>query len=314
MSRTLFAFLFRSWLVALLPALGPALCIGWFFFRSLPLAPVVVLMFAMVPLVRVFLSWGAYGEWRPSLWLWRVSRRVVSFCTMTSARVSLLFPAGLDEAIELQEIIRWSEADLDDLSLRFGIRLPRRLTVVLTSSHQDLTDDFGRPMAGTALMPANAVVLAADSPLRKVLRHELVHLFAFRWNRCAPHLVQEGLAVWLQGTTPDQTDTAEGIGSVLTLDSDPSPLLDPRHFFAPDRVHVSYALAGGFTGYLIRRFGWDHYQRFYSKVDRWTFRSVFHRQFGMSFEAAWRRCHDETVAMASLNRRLQEDSLFNPLF
>jgi hypothetical protein len=33
----------------------------------------------------------------------------------------------------------------------------------------------------------------------------------------------------------------------------------------------------------------------------------------MSFEAALRRCHDESVAMQSLNRRLQEDRLFNPM-
>lgn len=129
-----------------------------------------------------------------------------------------------------------------------------------------------------------------------------------------PPLVQEGLAVWLQGTTPNQTDAAKDTDSVLRFDTDPSPMLDPRQFFAPNQVHVSYALAGGFTGYLIRRFGWDHYRRFYRKADRWTFRSNFRRHFGMSFEAAWRRCHDHSVAMASLNRRLQDERLFNQLF
>jgi hypothetical protein len=312
MSRTLFVFLARCWLVQLLPALGLALLIGWLFFWNLRRAHVVVIVVAFVAF-RPLVNWVVYGEWRPSLWLWRVSRRVLGFCTLTSARVSLLFPAGLDNAIELQEIIRWSEADLDDLSQRFGTRLPSPVTIVLTSSHRDLSDDFGRPMAGTALMPANAVVLAADSPLRKGLQHELVHLFAFRWNTCAPPLVQEGLAVWLPGTMPDDTQTAEIIDSGLAFDTDPSPMLDSRHFFAPDQVHASYALAGGFTGFLIRRFGWDQYRRFYSKADRWTFRSVFKRQFGISFEAAWRRCHDETVAMASLSRILDEDRLFNPL-
>jgi hypothetical protein len=52
-------------------------------------------------------------------------------------------------------------------------------------------------MGGTVLMHANAVLLAADCPLREGLRHELAHLFAFRWNLHAPPLVQEGLAVWL---------------------------------------------------------------------------------------------------------------------
>ena len=40
-------------------------------------------------------------------------------------------------------------------------------------------------MGGTVLLAANAVVLAADCPLREGLRHELAHLFAFRWNTCA---------------------------------------------------------------------------------------------------------------------------------
>ena len=162
-------------------------------------------------------------------------------------------------------------------------------------------------------MPANAVVLATDCPLREGLRHELTHLFAFRWSTYAPPLVQEGLAVWLQGTMPDQTVTAEDIDSVLALDMDPLPMLDAKYFFGPDQIYVSYTLAGGFTGFLIRRFGWDRYGRFYSKADRWKFRTLFQRHFGMTFEAAWRQCHDESVAMASLNRTLQEDRLFNPL-
>jgi hypothetical protein len=292
MSRPLLAFLFRCWLVELIPAC----CLGWLLFWNLlsrqPTISLVVLMVALVPF-QGFVSWVAHGEWRPSLWLWRVSRRVVGFRTVTSARVSILFPAGLDEAIELQEIIRWAETDVDDLSQRFGIRLPRRLTVVLTSSHQDLTDDFRRPMGGTALMPANAVVLAADCALRELLRHELAHLFAYRWSMYAPHLLQEGLAVWLEGTAPDDTDPAEFMDSVLTSDRDPLSMLDRTYFFAPSRIHLSYALAGRFTGFLVRHFGWDHYRRFYRKADRWTFRSSFKKQFGMSFEAAWRRCHDE---------------------
>jgi hypothetical protein len=192
MSRTLFAFLFRSWLAVLLPVLYLGCLLCWIVLVRQPVVPLVVFMVAVMAF-RAYARWVAYGEWRPSLWPWRVSRRVSGFRTVTSARVSLLYPAALNESIDLQEIIRWAEADLDDLSQRFGIHLPRPLTVVLMSSHRDLSDDFGRPMAGTALMPANAVVLAADSPLREGLRHELVHLFAFRWNTSAPHFVQEGL-------------------------------------------------------------------------------------------------------------------------
>ena len=247
--------------------------------------------------LRVSLRWHAYGQWRPSLWPWRLSRRIVGFRTVESGRVSLLFPAGLDELLDLEEIMSWSESNLDDLSKRFGIRLERRLIVVLVSSHRHLTEDFGRTMGGTALMSANAVLLAVDCPLREALRHELAHLFAFRWSMSAPPLVQEGLAVWLQGTSPDNTDSAAEIGSFLPFDPDPSLLLDAQHFFAPNRVHLSYALAGSFTNFLIRRFGWDQYRQFYTKADLSRFQSVFQSQFGMSFEAAWQRCHDEYAAM-----------------
>lgn len=305
MSRSLITFLLLCWQVTLawVLVLAPVFIFDppWRNSVMLPL----VLTVATLPL-RAFLNWYGYGQW-PSFWLWRLSRRVVGFCTMASDRVSLLFPAGLDEVIQLQELIQWSEMDLDDLSQRFGIRLPRRLTIVLTSSHRDLTEDFGRPMGGTVLTHANAVLLAADCPLREGLRHELAHLFAFRWNTCPPPLVQEGLAVWLQAATPGQTVTAEVRDQALSFGTDPSQMLDSRYFFDPYRMNVSYTLAGEFTGFLIRHFGWDHYRSFYGKVSRLTFRSVFQRHFGMSFEEAWWRCHDESVEMARLKLRLEEN-------
>lgn len=145
MNRALIAFLFRCWLAELLPTL----CLGWLFFLNLfwrqPVTHLLELMVAIMAL-RAFESRVAYGERCPSLWLWRVSHRVVGFCTMTSGRILLLFPPGLDESLDLHEVILWSESDLDDLSHRFGIRRPRRLTVVLISSHRNLTEDFGRPM------------------------------------------------------------------------------------------------------------------------------------------------------------------------
>jgi hypothetical protein len=89
-----------------------------------------------------------------------------------------------------------------------------------------------------------------------------------------------------------------------------------REFFCAGTDALILRSGGGFTGFLIRRFGWDQYRRFYSKADRWTFRSLFQRQFGMSFEAAWRRCHDESVAMASLTEDFRRTGCsiqcFNP--
>ncbi len=316
--RALIAFHIRCWAPLLAPILGPVLGSVLLFLTQLALHGTIAsalqwaIVCFVVPMVaavclRVFLGRHAHGGWRQNFWPWRLSRRIVGFRTVESDRVSVLFPAGLDELLDLQETIGWSESDLDDLSKRFGIRLPRRLTVVLFSSHRHLTEDFGRPMGGTALMQANAVLLAADSPLREGLRHELAHLFAFRWSTTAPPLVQEGLAVWLQSITPEKTDTDEDIGSFPPFDTDPSLMLDPQHFFAPNRAHLSYALAGRFTDFLIRRFGWDAYRQFYAKADQSRFQSVFQSQFGIGFEAAWQRCHDEYVARGSPNRGLEQD-------
>jgi hypothetical protein len=266
----------------------------------------------MVPL-RLFMSWVAYGEWRPSLYLWKFSRRIVGFRTVSSHRATVLFPAGLDERIDFTEVIRLASLDLDDLAQRFGFRLRRRLTIIVVPSHQDLTEDFGRPMGGTVLVHGNAVVLVADCSFPDSLRHELTHLFAARWNTGPPPLIQEGLAVWLQETDPDWTDTAEELRLIRRFNTDPSLLLDHHYFFAPDRQQDTYAMAGVFTGFLLRRFGWDRYRKFYRWTDRWTFRVRFKRYYGMSLEEAWLRCHDESVAMVSLNRRLREDRLFNLL-
>ena len=305
-SRALIAFHIRCWQLALAPVLG----IFWLFITTLPWGhPFIYFLVPMLVALclRVIHGWYAYGQWGFSFWPWRLSRRVVGFSTMASDRVSLLFPAGLEEMLDLQDFIRCSESDLDDLSERFANRLRRRLTVVLIPSHQDLTEDFGRPMGGTALTHANAVLLAADCPLREGLRHELTHLFAVRWNGYAPPLVQEGLAVWLQGTTPGQTVTPEVMDQALSFGTDPTQMLDSRYFFDLHRMNVSYTLAGEFTGFLIRHFGWDHYRGFYGKVSRLTFRSLFQRHFGMSFEEAWWRCHDESVERARLRLALKEN-------
>jgi hypothetical protein len=225
----------------------------------------------------------------------------------------VLFPANLGDRIDFTEVMRLAGLGLDDLAQRFGFPLRRCLTIIVVPSHQDLTADFGRPMGGTVLVPANAVVLAFDCSFRDGLRHELAQLFAARWNVCPPPLVQEGLAVWLQETDPDRTGTAEDMGLIRRFNTDPSLLLDTRYFFDPHRLHDTYDLAGAFTGFLVRRFGWDRYREFYRRAHRWTFRPGFEKHYGMSLEEAWLRCHDESVAMASLNRRLRQDRLFNPL-
>jgi tetratricopeptide (TPR) repeat protein len=305
-SRTLIGFQFRCWQSILGPVLGLVLCLilqwQWEQPRSYLLASIVVVAWCL----RASASRIEYGQWRPIFWPWRLSRRVRGFSTAKTRRFSLLFPAGLDEAIDLEEFARWSELDLDDLSQRLGLQMKRPLTIVLVSSHRDLTNDFGRPMGGVALAHANAALLAADCPLREGLRHELTHLFSFQWNVLAPPLVQEGLAVWAQRITPDQTVAVEEMDRALSSGADPLQMLDRRYFFAPERMRMSYILAGAFTEFLICQFGWENYRRFYIKAYRRTFRRVFQRHFGVTVEEAWRRWHDESVASARQKPGLEQ--------
>ena len=283
---------------------------------KLPAAPLLVLVAVLVP-YRFFVRLGRIrGVASGALSFWRFSRRIVSFRTVSSDRVSVLFPADLDGRIDFTEVMRLAGLDLDDLAQRFGFRLRRRLTIVVVPSHQDLTADSLGGLRGTACWaPATAVILAFDCSFRDSLRHELTHLFAARWNTYPPPLIQEGLAMWLKDTDPERTNTAEDMRLIRRFNTDPSLLLDARYFFAPDRLHETYAVAGVFTGFLVRRFGWDRYRKFYrfDSKDRWTFRARFKKYYGMSLEEAWLRCHEESVAMASLNRRLRQDRLFNPL-
>ena len=123
-------------------------------------------------------------------------------------------------------------------------------------------------------------------------------------ERAGPALIQEGLAVWLQSTTPNQTMTAEIMDWVSSFGIEPLKMLDPRYFFATDRMHVSYILAGAFTGFLISPLRLGPLSTLLHQGLPIEFRREFQSHFGVSFEEAWRRCHDESVARARLYREL----------
>jgi hypothetical protein len=303
------AFLARSWRVEL----GQALALGSVFaytrFAHERAGQLLPFAFALA-LCATFMSWIAPGQRRRRRWLWRLSRRVARFRSVSRDRVTLLYPVGLESEVELQEVLRWSLSDLDDLSRRFGAPAPRHVNIVLFASHQDLSADFEWPMGGTVVPHANAVLLAADCPLRDGLRHELTHLFAADWNIAPPPILQEGLAVWLEGTVKE-VSTGEVSGRLLAFSGmDVAPMLDQSYFFSAANTHRCYVLAGGFTGFLIQRFGWARYRDYYRIADARTFRARFEGHFGMSLETAWQRWRDESIVMETLRQSLREDRLF----
>jgi hypothetical protein len=242
----------------------------------------------------VYVKWSAYGTLRPGFLLWRLTRCILRFSGVSNGRVSLLFPAGLEDSIDLDEVARWARSDLDDLAWCFDTRPRVNLTIVLLNSHRDLTPEFGRSVEGTILVPVHAVVLAADTALRPWLRNRLTYLFAAHWNGLAPPLLQVGLASWLWRNGPQRDAIEEAQRD--WFESETSLTIDRGISAALAQQHVSYAEAGCFTGFLIDQFGWDRYQQFYCQAGRLGFRHHFQREFGLSFDQAWQDFLDETLA------------------
>ena len=132
-------------------------------------------------------------------------------------------------------------------------------------------------------MGANVIVVSCDM-FEELARHELGHLFAGRWSRWAPPLLSEGLATWLQKSiagVPIDTHARSHCrcsGHWLLL-----PLLKQGRFYSDKERIVNYILAGSFTGFLIRRFGWEKYQHFYRHTSKWAwFEKRFEKFFGIS--------------------------------
>jgi hypothetical protein len=202
----------------------------------------------------------------------------------------------VEESLDLDQNLRlWRDAQ-DELAARFGFPLKRPLLVVLFPTWAELGRLFEREMGAFALVGGDAVVIAANTLLAwenqdELARHELAHLFSASWGWPKPSLKGEGLAVWLQGTQEGKQIEFHALTSMLGEPTVPlSVLLNEGTFFANSAA--SYALAGGFTGFLIRRVGWDTYQQFFRNAMPRNFRAVFKRVFGITLLAAereWRR-------------------------
>jgi hypothetical protein len=116
-----------------------------------------------------------------------------------------------------------------------------------------------------------------------MLRHELAHIFAARWNSQAPRVLVEGLAMYAQRTINGFTldDYARGYCSheEAALDW----LLGPEPIECSAGRFAFYAVAGSFTAFLIRRFGWHEYRVLYQEQGLTS--SNFAERFGRRFSA-----------------------------
>ena len=244
-------------------------------------------------------------------WLWRLCRSVWHFQTESTRRVVLHFDPTLKERWDFDVLFKRFEAALDDLALWFDISFRRRLVVYLFPSYSSIQQAFQQKIGGTALKQPNAIVITADSNLEEIMRHEITHLYSFHWNRKAPPLLSEGLAVWLQGTNFGMPiDFAARLVSQHSLSFD--QLLKPNFFFSPQYQNACYCLAGSFTGFLIRRYGWNKYRQCYRSAGIGYLRRKFKKTFGLSLkeaESKWQTAlmTDDLPPMKVLRKRLERD-------
>jgi hypothetical protein len=246
------------------------------------------------PLAVLGVAWAllfAAIGWRQLRWYWKLAASVREFRTVASPWVTLYYTPLLRDAAAVRSFRETVETELHALARRFRRPLTIPVTVYLFDHTHRVAHIFGPQYGGFALWDLNAIVVAADCPPGPFLRHELGHLFAGRWNQLAPPLLQEGLAVWLEGTQWGRRidDAARDVLNRSGVGL--KQLLDRGWFFDPKHMDASYSLAGSFTAFLIRHFGWEAYGQLYRACDGLRFAARFQNCLGMSLEDAhwkWR--------------------------
>jgi hypothetical protein len=255
-------------------------------------------------IVFLFRFWPA-----PPHWVAPLIRRSRCFLTRRPAGIILHYAPCLEGTFYSSGLFDSVQTAKEDLCRQFEFS-PRKIVVFLFDRPADVTAVFGRPMAGTALN-RHIVVLSTVPRMDELVRHELVHLFAARWSQRAPPLFQEGLAVWLQGTRED-LPIADAARRVLRYWRPKlSSLRDLRLFFSEARRLDCYVLAGSFTGFLIRRYGWETYRRFYRKSGARKFDCCFRKVFGVTLGEAECQWRTELDVMAALGSRVRRNALLD---
>jgi hypothetical protein len=237
-------------------------------------------------------------------WLWRFARRVRQFRTASKGQIVLHSAPELDWKWHMPTLLQRCQVELDRLMDQFGAPLRGRVVVYLFARHKDIREIFGPQYGGAALLQANAIIIADDNNIQESMRHEFAHLFSGRWNWFAPPLLSEGLSVWMQETWHGlPVDTAAR--PLLRNRSLKLPLLlKPRFFFAESYRHSCYVLAGSFSGFLIRRYGWQKYRKLFRMCDGTRFRKKFEKCYGVTLEKAECQWRNEIVVLEILSRRL----------
>ncbi len=208
--------------------------------------------------------------------------------------VRLICPIGLVDHLDTDACLQaavdaWKEIGV----LLHGNPDGTLIRIVVIPTSDELTRLLGQETGGMALI--DYVLIGADflttpTRTRESLRHEIAHLQSKPFGRRKPSFIEEGLAVWLQGSDYGRPIHAPPIARIQ-LGNIPRLKTIGRARVFDSNPHDSYAAAGSFTGFLIDYFGWRTYLEFYRCVTpRWT--GPFQKVFGLTPEQAEKLWHE----------------------
>jgi len=230
------------------------------------------------------------------IWLFRVALRLRQFHKTADEPVKFFVAPEILDAADWSKFAVKVASLQSELTQQFGLSLKRPLTVLVFPTMSEISQLFQTEASGFALPKGNGVLLAWDALKGSHLpdeyvRHELAHLFSAEIGSGGPDFKVEGFANWFQGSSDGKP--ADFHALVQILSGRDLPLLTLLHdaYFQAQK-YASYPLAGSFTGYLVKQFGWETYLRFYADANAKNFERAFERHFGvtlMAAEQAWKR-------------------------
>lgn len=232
-------------------------------------------------------------------WSRAVENAARGFTCVTVPRCEIRHDPDLDP-FEVAMFGRACGAAVEAVERLLGVRLRRwwlrtgRVGVLLFASPDAVGRLYGSPCGGFAHYAAWYVAVNIQSGWAEDLRHEFAHLAASRWNPAPPTVLREGLAVWAQRTVGGQPVEH----AVRHHAPGPRAALDLLLGAMPDHIVPRwsyYVVAGGFTAFLIRRFGWAAFLDLYQDrvATRENLPTRFARRLGVTVEAAVKMWYGE---------------------
>ena len=232
-------------------------------------------------LVGIFLS--VSGEaWIDDLELTRQPGGTPAFegwRSLETARLVLRFPPDHALAGEMGSYGARLEEALDRITSVLGVEVSDPITVYL---YRDASQ--GRALTGRDLAYAEPERRAVHQDASHTPGHELAHVVALQLGYAQTGLLGEGLAVWLNGASPEAHH--ERARELLAKGEPPS--MD--ELLGDFRGQTSgYPAAGSFCGWLIETHGLDALSRLYPSKDLDAAAQAALGRSMADLDTAWRR-------------------------